>query len=402
MKIYTNSRFFYLLLRCTIYCLFLLLSTAVCTAQRVTFNKGGTESTNYYEEIPYEYINGVMFLTSEINGIKRKFVFDTGAPVQITPELFDELKPEIINHTEISDATGKKTTLNIVSLAALKLNNLSFTGIPALVSSSSLYKCWHIDGIIGSNILRKSIVQILPAKHLIILTDDETKLSLNKKMQLPLITGEPQSYPFFNIQLANKKTQTVGFDTGSPTFLRMTEADASRFKNDDIIEKISTGYGINHMSLLGLQIPDSLYRLKISSLIIAGCTFTNVVTETNKSRNTRIGTKILDYGKVTIDFIHHYFYFEPAVGVVDLSEKLWPLKTVVADDKLVVGVVWGKLKDQIKSGDQIMTINDEPCQAISLCDWLNGKVEDMLNKPTATLTLKDKYDHIKKISMTKE
>src|ERR1700709_819336 len=105
MKIYTTFRFFYLLGGCTICYIFLLLSTGVCTAQRVTFNKGGTDSKNYYEEIPYEFINGVMFVTPEINGIKRKFLFDTGAPVQITDELFNELKPEIINHTEITDAT---------------------------------------------------------------------------------------------------------------------------------------------------------------------------------------------------------------------------------------------------------------------------------------------------------
>jgi hypothetical protein len=402
MKIDKPFPIFDILQKCALGCVFFFLSINLCTAQRVTFNKGGTESKNYYEEIPYEFVNGIMFLTPEINGIKRKFIFDTGAPVQITPELFDELKPEIINHTEISDATGKKSSLNIVSIAALKLNNLSFTGIPALVASSSLYKCWHIAGVIGSNLLRNSIVQIVPAKHIIILTDDETKLTINKKIQIPLITGEPQSFPYFNVQVANKKTQIVGFDSGSPNFLRMTEADAKRYKNEDAFEKISTGYGINHMSLLGLAVPDSLYRLKISSLSIAGATFTNVVTETSKSRNTRIGTKILDYGTVTMDFIHHFFYFEPINNTLNLSEKLWPLKTIVADDKLIVGVVWEKLKGEVKSGDQIMAIDDEPCQTISLCDWLSGKVDRMMDKQTATLTIKDEQGNVKKISITKE
>lgn len=373
-----------------------------CAAQRVTFNKGGTESKGYYEEIPYELVNGIMFLTPEINGIKRKFIFDTGAPLQITSELFNELKPEIINHTEITDATGKKASLNIVAIATLKLNDLSFTGVPALVSSSSLYTCWHIDGVIGSNLLRKSIVQIVPTRHIIILTDDETKLSINKKMQTPLVTGEPQSFPYFNMQVGGKKNQIVGFDTGSPYFLRMTMPDAKRLKNEDAFEKISTGYGINHMSLLGVPTPDSLQRLKISSLIIAGSTFTNAVTETSNSRNTRIGTKLLDYGIVTIDFIHHFFYFEPTALTIDLSEKFWSLKTIVANDKLVVGVVWEKLKDQAKSGDQIMAIDDESCQTIGLCDWLNGKVDKMLSKQTATLTIKDERGNIKKISITKE
>ncbi len=288
-----------------------LLTTTICTAQHGTMNKGGTESKNYHEEIPYKFVNGVMFLTPEIGGIKRKFVFDLGAPMQITPELFEELKPELINHTEISDVNEKKTILNIVSLAKIKLNNIAFTGIPSLVSNSSLYKCWHIDGIIGSNLFRKSIVQIIPERHLIILTDDETKISVDKKMQIPLISGEPQNFPYFKMKVINKKSLLVGFDTGSSGFLMVTETDARRFKNDEALEKISNGYGINHRGLLGLQNPDSLYRLKIPTLRIGGVTFTNVVTETTKSRTTRIGTKIFDYGTVTIDFIHHFFYFEP-------------------------------------------------------------------------------------------
>jgi predicted aspartyl protease len=372
-------------MRYTLVCILFLLSTAVCTAQRVTFNKGGVDHKNYYEEIPYEFVNGYMFVTPEIKGIKRKFLFDTGAPVQITPELFNELKPEIINHTEITDATGGKTSLNIVSITAIKLNNLSFNGIPALVSGSNLYKCWYIDGVIGSNLLRGSIVQIIPAKHIIILTDDETKLTINKQMQAPLVTGEPQTYPFFIMGLTGKKTQVVGFDTGSPNFLRMTETHARRFKKDDAFEKISAGYGINHMSLLGPQTPDSLYRLKISSLSIAGSIFTNVITETNKANNTRIGTKLLDYGIVTIDFIHHFFYFEPAGNNTDLNEK-----------------VWEKCKDQVKSGDQIMAIDDEPCETMDLCDWLNGRSNRMMDKQTATLTIKDEKGNIKKISIAKE
>jgi len=32
------------------------------------------------------------------------------------------------------------------------------------------------------------------------------------------------------------------------------------------------------------------------------------------------------------------------------------LKPIIADNKLVAGVVWEKLKDQVKSGDQIMAM----------------------------------------------
>ncbi|NIG55035.1 retropepsin-like aspartic protease [Chitinophaga sp. Cy-1792] len=389
-------------MRYTFSFIFLLVSATASFAQRVTFNKGGTSSKNYYEEISYEYTNGVMFVTPEINGIKRKFLFDTGAPLQITDELYNELKPEIINHTEITDATGNKDRLNIVAIANLKLNNLSFTGVPALVTGSSMYKCWQVDGVIGSNLLRNCIVQIIPAKHLIILTDDETKLSLNKKMQTTLETGEPQSYPFFMVQLTEKETLKIGFDTGMSDFLRLTAAHAKRLEKDGIIEKISSGYGINRMSLLGLAVPDSLFRMKVSRLGIAGCNFTNIIAETGNGRNTRVGSKLLDYGTVTIDFIHHYFYFEPTTDHTDRSEKLLPLRPIIADNKLVAGMVWGTLKDEVKTGDQIMSIDGEPCETMDFCAWLNDKADWFMKKQTATLTIKEAQGNLKKISLSRE
>jgi hypothetical protein len=84
-----------------------------------------------------------------------------------------------------------------------------------LVAGSDLYKCLHIDGVIGSNILRNSIVQIIPGNHVVIITYDKLKLKLNPKNQTVLIAGEPQSYPFFKAQLSGKKTLKIGFDTGT-------------------------------------------------------------------------------------------------------------------------------------------------------------------------------------------
>jgi hypothetical protein len=116
-----------------------------------------------------------------------------------------------------------------------------------------------------------------------------------------------------------------------------------------------------------------LYHLRLPSISIAGSIFTNVITETNKSNKTRLCTKILNHGIVTIDFIHHLFYFEPTTESNDPGEKLWPLKPIVIDNKLIVGVVWEKMKGQVNSGDQIIAVDDEPRETMNWCDWLYGK-----------------------------
>ena len=383
-------------------CISILLLNTYCFAQRVTFNKGGISVKNYFEEIPYEFTNGRIYLTPEVNGIKRRFLLDTGAPTPITAELFKELNPEVVNRTEITDAAGNKTSLTIVSLKEFKLQALVFNNIPALVANSDLYKCLHIDGVIGSNILRNSIVQIIPANHLVIITDNELKLKLNQKNQIALITGEPQSYPFFMVQLSGKKTLKVGFDTGTYSFLRFSDKDASKLGRSSVFKKLSSGYGASHRSLLGLQAPDSLFRLKMLVFAINGYVFDNVITETGKSNNSRIGTKLLDHGTVTLDFIHHLFYFNPVSPGNDLREAFWPIKPVIDQDKLVVGVVWETLKDQLNVGDQILAIDGKTCEMIDLCKWVNGTSEEVMKGTTATLKIRDNQGKVKEIKVSRE
>ncbi|MHA4809069.1 retropepsin-like aspartic protease [Flavitalea flava] len=386
-----------------IFCLlWIFLSATLCGAQRITFNKGNTVSKNYYAEIPYEFMNGYLYVTAEINGVKRRFLFDTGAPVQITSELFKELQPDVVNTIEVNDVSGNKEHLDMVTLKEIKLQGLSFTGIPALVANSEIYACMHIEGIIGSNLLRNSIVRIEPGRHVIILTDDETKLPLNKKNAVPLVIGEPQSYPYFMMGITPKKSQLIGFDSGSPYFLVMAESHAKPFVKDNTFEKVSSGYGTSSRGLLGLQKKDSLYRLKLPSITIAGSVFTNLITETNKSNKTRLGTKILDHGIVTIDFINHFFYFEPTTENNDLGEKLWPLKPIVSDNKLIIGVVWEKLKGQVNAEDQILAMDDVTSENMDLCEWLNTRLEQMMNKQTTILTIKDKNGSIRKVEIVKD
>lgn len=290
----------------------------------------------------------------------------------------------------------------IVSLKEFKLQQLTFNEIPALVADSELYKCLQIDGVVGSNLLRNSIVQIIPDRHVIIITDDEQKVKLNRVNQSVLITGEPQSYPFFEVQLSDKKTLKVGFDTGTYNFLRFSDKDAVKLAKSNVFEMLSSGYGTSHRSLLGLQAPDSLSRLKMLPLSINGCTFDNVIAETGKSNNSRIGTKLLDYGTVTLDFIHHLFYFDPIKPTNDLREGLWPIKPVIDQNKLVIGVVWQTLKGQLSAGDQILEINGKSCEMIDLCSWVNGMAEEVMNGTTASLKVRDSQGKVKVIQIIKE
>lgn len=382
--------------------LFILFLSTSCFAQRVTFNRGGISVKNYYQQVPYEFINGRIYLAVEFNGIKRRFLFDTGAPTQITNTLFNELKPQLINQTEITDAAGNKTSLDIVSLPEFKLQGLVFKDIPALVTNSELYGCLGIDGVIGSNAMRNSIIQFVQDSKVMIITDDQSKIKLNNNNPTALITGEPQSYPFFILHLSGKKTLKVGFDTGTNNFLRLSDKDASKLAKSGVFEKLAVGYGASRRSLLGLQSPDSLSRLKMLPMAINGCSFDHVMTETAKSNNSRIGTRLLDYGTVTLDFVHHLFYFEPLKLSNDMQERTWPMKPVIEQGKLVVGVVWESLKGKLDVGDQILAIDGKSCETIDLCKWVNGESEEVMKGDTAILKVRNSQGKIVEVLLNRE
>lgn len=388
-------------LRTIICCAILISCVSKVYAQRVTFNKGGINGKHYYEEIPYEFINGRIYLTPHFNGKKYKFLLDTGAPTQIGAELFKEIKAEVINKTDITDAAGNKTSLPIVSIKEFKLQGLVFNGIPALVSESELYKCLEIDGVLGSNVLRNSIVQINPAKHIVIITDDETKLTLDHGRQSELSWGEPQSYPFITVKLSDHQILKVGFDSGTYNFLRLSDKDLVKLGDSKVFEKLLSGYGASSRSLLGLQKPDSLFRLKLFSLNVNGSVFTNVVTETSKSNNSRLGTKLLDYGPITLDFLHHQFYFSTEKHSYDLQEKLWAFKPVIDQNKLVVGVVWESLKGKVNVGEEILEIDGKSCANMNLCNWVNGGSEGVMTGNTTTVKIKDKDGNVKEIQLSR-
>lgn len=384
------------------YILVLLLNSTFCLAQTFTFNQGGTSSKNYYEEVPYETINGKMFVSVEIAGQKHKFLFDTGAPVAISKELATQAGSMAVHKDIFKDAFGNKDSSLVISLDSIQLGKLIFNHLPAITIIPNFYKCWHVDGVIGSNLLRNSIVSIDPVKHIIILTDHEEKLPLKNKKSIPLITTiGAQSDPKIMVRFKDKIDVQLGFDTGDSNFLRIPEDYMNRLKKSGVYEIISKGFGANSISVMGAEKNADKYRLKIPFLNISDSRFENVFIETSKNAIPGIGAKLLEYGIVTLDFIHNKFYFDATNSSNDLNEKQWPFQPTVTGDKLVIGVVWEKAINQVKPGQQIIAVNDVDYSKINLCDMVNNK-PILAGKETATITVKDELGNIKKLQISKE
>jgi hypothetical protein len=386
------------------YLILFLLSCTVIHAQSFTMNQGGATVKNYYVELPYEVINGKIIVSAEIAGGKHRFIFDTGAPVIVSKELSAQIKSEVISSNRLRDANGNYDSVSIVRLNGITLGNVSFNAIPAIGTLPELYKCWNVDGVIGSNMLRNSIVSIQSDKHLIIITDQANKLTLNKKHSVPLITNEgnnTQSDPVIKVMLGKKVSLTLEFDTGDGGFLRFSEDYMNQLSKYVVYEVIDKGYGAGQIGGNGLQDNADKYLLKISSLMIGEGCFNNVITETNKGGSAAIGSRLLDYGNVTLDFVNGRFYFDARNETNDLNEKHWPIRPTVIGNKLVAGIVWAKALNLVKPGEQIITVNKKSFPEVNLCDMLNRE-PIIAGTDSATVTIKDKQGKERIIQIVKE
>ncbi|KIO75417.1 hypothetical protein TH53_20810 [Pedobacter lusitanus] len=381
-------------------CLLLIICSGV-RSQDFTYNQGGTSAKNYYQEIPYQTINGKIFIEVELHNKKYKFLFDTGAPVAISPRLVTELKAKFLNEDSLSDVNGVMDTMGVVQVPQIKIGNIQFKHIPAITFFPDFYKCWNIDGVIGSNILRNSIVSINEAKHIITLTDQLAKLKLSNNSGSELVTNTSyQSNPIISIVLKNDMILNLGFDTGDNEFLRISEEMINQLPDSGAYQILAKGYGANTIGGLGLQQSAEKYLLRFPEMKIGNSLFNNVIVETNKSGTSAIGSKILKYGVITLDFIHSKFYFNSTRKQNEIKEKQWPFVPTVINDRLAIGVVWDKYKNEVKPGQQIVAIDDIDYSKVTLCDMLN-RPHILAGKESASITVKDDQGSLQKIQINK-
>ncbi len=381
----------------------LLLTPAIPgLSQKFSFNQGGTSAHDYYEALPYEMLNGKLFIYVKLAGKKHKFLFDTGATVAISKELAATLPGTELYKDLLMDAVGNKDSITVINIDGLQLGNLVFDHIPALPVIPEFYKCWGVEGVIGSNLLRNSIVHIDPAAQTIVLTDQLDKLPLQNKQAIPMITNEgPQSDPKIKIWFNAKTSGIFVFDSGESGFLRFTEEYMVALKKTKAYDLVWKGYGGHTVSYLGTEKNADKYLLKFPAVTVADATFENLTVETTRTGSSAIGTRLLDYGSVTLDYMHGKFYYSTANPIADINEKQWPFQFTINGDQLAIGEVWADGHTDVRPGQQVLAVNDVAYEHISLCDLITKK-PILSGKDSVTITVKEENGRIRKVQLSKE
>ncbi len=384
-----------------IYLIFLL--PLVSFTQNIIFNQGSVNSKEYFEVIQYEFVLGKIVIPVTINQKTYKFILDTGAPNIFSNTVLKENNLIVGDSINISDANNLNEAMKSAMIPQLKIGNLTFENQAGLVynfENHILLKCYGIDGIIGSNLFRKSILKINSQNQSITITNKIKQLKIEKKpMKMVLVNNQLSPYIELKFIGKNKKkaSDMVLVDTGMDGLYDMSKRAFSIFEEHKIFDLLSTSKGIGDIGIFGSGVAIEQNLVQIETTLLNQYELKNVVTSTTSDNNSRIGLDFLKHGNLTFDFINKKFYFEP-VNTVELDPRP-KFQTSLQNDKVVIGLIWDEnLKRLMNSGDEVMSIDQENISEMSLCDYLAYK-KNWKSKKKYNIKIKNKENNISEIEI---
>jgi predicted aspartyl protease len=371
---------------------------------QVNFNQGKINDKEYYQVIPYETEIGKIILPVTINDKTYRFLLDTGAPNLFSPEILKELNISEGDSIIVNDANNQDQKMTFAVVPQVKIGNLIFENQAGLIydfEQHNLLSCYKIDGFIGSNLLRNSIIKINGANKTIIITNKIKSLNIDKKpIKMKLVGNQKMPYVALKFVAKNsdRASDMVLVDTGMDGFYDMSKRAYSIFEKSKIFEALFTATGISDSGLFGAGNSNEQKLLEIENADLNQQIINNLMVSTTSDDNSRIGLDFLKYGDITLDFLHKKFYFESA-KTIDVKEKTPKFYTSIQNDKVVIGLVWDdKLKTVMNTGDEVISVDQIDIATISLCDFLKLKKE-WKNKDRYILIIKNKEGQIKEISI---
>lgn len=366
-----------------IFALLLLLLTATSGyGQKLpTHNLGGTASKNYCVSIPCSYRGGWNIIPVVIQGKTYRFLLDTGSSTMVSGELAEALKLQPVDEIPVADQGGRRHTLQVFLLSGVSLGGIVFDGIPTmLLPDSEMRNCLELDGVIGSNLLRNSVVRFSVKDSTVILADDIRWLpgELPEKESSEVVLTPSQSRPFLGMTLKDKGTGElpVLFDSGCTDLFDLS-LDHFRelwkngvFSETSVLDEVR---GSNSFGFSGKADDSTMYDLRIPELKLNRFTWKRISVSTTTASESRIGVRIFSYGTVTLDYPGRRFYFVPdGKNETDMYEKINPVGVSTEEGRLVIGFVRGdRLKAQIHAGDRVLAIDDTDFENLSGCELFN-------------------------------
>ena len=285
------------------------------------------------EVIPFKTIDGKIIVEATINGEAADFVLDLSGHNALLPEALKKLHINTEKRGTFSsyqDFVFKQVPVGkVYEMGTVAIGKNTFANdLPAFTLEDEPYlRKLGVMGVLSGAVFRTSVLTIDMQRKKITITQPyrPSYMKLNYRENFNLITGLGVVCPI-NIQ---GKPISLDLDTWSEGLVNLTEADFNTWNTQytkGSNQKVSNGYKETRKEEESLILPETMFvKTKIEDAIAVKNPFL---------KRSVLGKKILDYGIISIDYIHQKIYFQPfdMVPIPEAEAKV--TETKVEDGKL--------------------------------------------------------------------
>jgi len=270
-------------------------------------NNYALNNKNFTDTINVEFHNNRIVLPVEIAGKSRKFIFDTGASTII----FEDLKQELNNTKErptiaLRSVDGKTRKYSMQQIEQIGIGNkLRFDNVWVIEDNNSIetilfgLPCKIYDGVIGSDLLRHLNIQLDMRNKRIIISDKEILAKTDDALKQTMKIKET-GHPHIEILVQGKK-KSVLFDTGAPQTAMLPGIKQYCHIATDTISSLYNPKG----KLLEKEV--RFNEIAINKVLVKN----PQITLTDTRTVPLIGTDILHYASVVLDYKNNLFWLIP-------------------------------------------------------------------------------------------
>lgn len=361
-------------MRTRVILLLLVLIGSGCVSNKRLFQGGKPLQTNIYGEVPFDYSRNLPILEVQIKGKTYRFLFDTGAPMVISPAINDALGLKPLVKRGVKDSQGARQTLPYTRLPEVTLGGHTFLDLVAIVADLQLapeIRCLGIDGIVGANLMRHMVWNMDYEKGLLSFSDQEGAFRVDSTAILFPFLFKPTFTPIISVTANGVKYDNITFDTGYAGAFNLEWTRAGVLAADSL--PITVGY--HAAGIFGSVLDTVAYtRVSLSDSLRAIDGVPLVMEKSNG--NSLMGSAYLAKFRVVMDWNKRVIALHPKPDRPFTSSNTFGFQPRLRNDTLIVGnVMPGSRADSLgfKVGtpiESLLGIQGTPITPDDYCELL--------------------------------
>ena len=100
-----------------------ILVLSSCMSSAKLFLRGKSPKETYSEQIPFQRSLGLIILPVKINGNSYRFLFDTGAPMVVSPKLAEAFDMRVVSKKYVHDSSNQRKKQEYVKMPEFVVKN---------------------------------------------------------------------------------------------------------------------------------------------------------------------------------------------------------------------------------------------------------------------------------------